>query len=134
MKTLPTLYELQFIDAAFFPCPEQKIARFTTKLIEAYQSSATLLEEIKTAAGPNKEALYKAARILDQDFSKYVKEKARKLILRANGWNVDVPLTSHYRQGRGKKRGRKPGRPKKLTGNSYYAAMGKKGGRPKLYG
>jgi len=75
MKTLPTLYELQFIDAAFFPCPEQKIARFTTKLIEAYQSSATLLEESKTASGPNKETLYKAARILDQDFSKYVKEK-----------------------------------------------------------
>jgi len=66
----------------------------------------------------------------------YVKEKARKIILRANGWNVDVPITSHYRQGRGKKRGRKRGRPKKnkLTGNSYYAAMGKKGGRPKLYG
>ena len=56
---------------------------------------------------------------------KYVKEKARKIILRANGWNVDVPITFHYRQGRGKKRGRKPGRPKKLTGNSYYAAKGK---------
>jgi len=55
----------------------------------------------------------------------YVKQKARKIILRANGWNVDVPITSHYRQGRGKKRGRKPGRPKKLTGNSYYAAKGK---------
>jgi len=61
---------------------------------------------------------------------KYVKEKARKLILRHNGWNVDVPITSHYRQGPKRKRGR----PKKLTGNSYYAAMGKKGGRPKLYG
>ena len=55
----------------------------------------------------------------------YVKQKARKIILRANGWNVDVPITSHYRQGRGKKRGRKPGRQKKLTGNSYYAAKGK---------
>jgi len=72
MKTLPTLYELDFIDAAFFPCPKEKIARFTTKLIEAHQSSATLLQEIKTAAGPDKETLYKAARILDQDFSKYV--------------------------------------------------------------
>ena len=72
---------------------------------------------------------------------KYVREKARKIILRSNGWNVDVPITSHYRQG--PKRAR--GRPKKnhLTGNSYYAAkkknlyyqdMGKKGGRPKLYG
>ena len=72
----------------------------------------------------------------------YVKEKARKLILRANGWNVDVPITSHYRQG--PKRGNS-GRPKKkhLTGNAYYAAkaqknfyyvdMGKKGGRPRIY-
>jgi len=35
----------------------------------------------------------------------YVQEKARKLLLRENGWNVDVPITSHYRQGpkRGKK-------------------------------
>tara|TARA_R100000656_G_scaffold18211_1_gene16819 strand:- start:168 stop:665 length:498 start_codon:yes stop_codon:yes gene_type:complete len=71
----------------------------------------------------------------------YVKEKARKLLLRQNGWNVDVPITSHYRQG--PKRGRKKYRKKYLTGNSYYAAkkkdlyyqtMGKKGGRPKLYG
>jgi len=61
----------------------------------------------------------------------YVKEKARKLILRSNGWNVDVPITSHYRQG--PKRTRKKYRKKYLTGNSYYAAMGKKGGRPKLY-
>tara|TARA_R110002051_G_scaffold90603_1_gene159621 strand:- start:869 stop:1351 length:483 start_codon:yes stop_codon:yes gene_type:complete len=64
----------------------------------------------------------------------YVREKARKLILSARGWNVDIPITSRYRQG--------PKRMKKhLTGNSYYAAkkknsyyqaMGKKGGRPKL--
>ena len=55
----------------------------------------------------------------------YVREKARKLILRQNGWNVDVPITSHYRQG--SKRGRKRGRPRKnkLTGNSYYAAKRK---------
>jgi len=51
----------------------------------------------------------------------YVKQKARKVILRLNGWNVDVPITSHYRQGPKRKRGR----PKKLTGNSYYAAKGK---------
>ena len=71
----------------------------------------------------------------------YVQAKLRKIILRKNGWNVDVPITSHYRQG--PKRGR--GRPKKkrLTGNAYYAAkgtknfyyqdMGAKGGRPRLY-
>ena len=52
----------------------------------------------------------------------YVREKVRKSILRHNGWNVDVPITSHYRQGPKRKRGR----PKKhLTGNSYYAAKGK---------
>ena len=62
----------------------------------------------------------------------YVQDKIRKVILRKSGWNVDVPITSHYRQG--PKRGRRRGKyKKKLTGNSYYAAMGKKGGRPKLY-
>ena len=54
----------------------------------------------------------------------YVKQKARKLILRLNGWNVDVPITSHYRQG--PKRGRKKYRKKHLSGNSYYAAKAKK--------
>jgi len=72
----------------------------------------------------------------------YVQAKVRKVILKKNGWNVDVPITSHYRQGpkRGSQRGKY--RKKHLTGNSYYAAkkknlyyqdMGKKGGRPKLY-
>ena len=70
----------------------------------------------------------------------YVQQKARKLLLRQNGWNVDVPITSHYRQG--PKRGRKKYRKKHLTGNAYYAAkkknlyyqdMGKKGGRPRIY-
>lgn len=39
----------------------------------------------------------------------YVQEKARKLLLQENGWNVNVPITSHYRQGpkTGKKRGPK---------------------------
>ena len=72
---------------------------------------------------------------------KYVREKARKIILRSNGWNVDVPITSHYRQG--PKKGKKRGPKKHLTGNAYYAAkaqknfyyqdMGKKGGRPRIY-
>jgi len=37
----------------------------------------------------------------------YVRQKIRKVLLRKNGWNVDVPITSHYRQGpkRGAKRG-----------------------------
>ena len=47
----------------------------------------------------------------------YVKEKIRKILLRNNGWNVDVPITSHYRQGpkRGSTRGpyKKRGRPRK---------------------
>ena len=63
----------------------------------------------------------------------YVKQKARKLLLKQNGWNVDVPITSHYRQGPKRKRGRPKYRKKYLTGNSYYAAMGKKGGRPRIY-
>ena len=49
----------------------------------------------------------------------YVQRKIRKILLRKNGWNVDVPITSHYRQG--PKRNRKY-RKKHLTGNAYYAA------------
>jgi len=76
----------------------------------------------------------------------YVQAKIRKVLLRKDGWNVDVPITSHYRQGPKRNRGR----PKKkhLTGNAYYAAkagkemkkrnlyyqgMGAKGGRPRIY-
>ena len=73
----------------------------------------------------------------------YIQAKIKKVLLRKNGWNVDVPITSHYRQG--PKRGRKRGKYKKkhLTGNAYYAAkakknfyyqgIGAKGGRPRLY-
>ena len=72
----------------------------------------------------------------------YVQQKIRKILLRKSGWNVDVPITSHYRQG--PKKGRKRGPKKKhLTGNAYYAAkakknfyyqgMGSKGGRPRIY-
>ena len=71
----------------------------------------------------------------------YVQAKVKKILLRKNGWNVDVPITSHYRQGpKKKKRGPKK---KHLTGNAYYAAkaqknfyyegMGSKGGRPRIY-
>ena len=37
----------------------------------------------------------------------YVQARIKKILLRKNGWNVDVPITSHYRQGskRGKRRG-----------------------------
>jgi len=27
----------------------------------------------------------------------YVQNKVRKVLLRKQGWNVDVPITSHYR-------------------------------------
>ena len=58
----------------------------------------------------------------------YVQQKIRKVILRKEGWNVDVPITSHYRRGRGKKRGR----PRKK--DVRMVLQGRKGGRPKLYG
>ena len=71
----------------------------------------------------------------------YVQAKVRKVLLRKNGWNVDVPITSHYRQG--PKRARRKYKKKHLTGNAYYAAkakknfyyqdMGAKGGRPRIY-
>ena len=76
----------------------------------------------------------------------YVQTRIRKIILKKNGWNVDVPITSHYRQG--PKRKRPKYRKKHLTGNAYYAAkagkemkkrniyyqgMGAKGGRPRIY-
>ena len=78
----------------------------------------------------------------------YVQAQIKKVLLRKNGWNVDVPITSHYRQGPKRKRGRPKYRKKHLTGNAYYAAkagremkkkniysqgMGAKGGRPRIY-
>jgi|7_EtaG_2_1085326.scaffolds.fasta_scaffold84424_2 hypothetical protein len=77
----------------------------------------------------------------------YVQNKVKKVLLRKDGWNVDVPITSHYRQ-RSKVKRTKPVGKKHLTGNAYYAAkagkemkakniyysdMGKKGGRPRIY-
>jgi len=67
----------------------------------------------------------------------YVQQKVRKILLRKNGWNVDVPITSHYRQGPKRKRGRPRKEKYRSThpaGNAYFTAIGKKGGRPKLYG
>ena len=76
----------------------------------------------------------------------YVQAKVRKVLLRKEGWNVDVPITSHYRQGPKRKKGRPKG--KHLMGSAYYAAkagkemkkrnlyysgMGAKGGRPRIY-
>ena len=62
----------------------------------------------------------------------YVQQRVRKIILRKEGWNVDVPVTSHYRQG--PRKGRRRGRPRKSPyDRAYYVAMGKKGGRPKMY-
>ena len=72
----------------------------------------------------------------------YVQQQVRKVLLRKNGWNVDVPITSHYRQGpkRGIKRGKyrkkfravkTVGRPRKK--DMSYVIRGSKGGRPRLY-
>ena len=44
----------------------------------------------------------------------YIQAKIRTILLRKNGWNVDVPITSHYRQG--PKRGNKRGPKKKRLG------------------
>ena len=81
----------------------------------------------------------------------YVQARIKKVILRKKGWNVDVPITSHYRRSErsNKRKGPKPKyRKKHLTGNAYYAAkagkemkkkniyyqgMGAKGGRPRIY-
>ena len=60
----------------------------------------------------------------------YVQTKIRKIILKKNGWNVDVPITSHYRQG--PKRTRKKYR-RTIPSDPYYSAMGKKGGRPRIF-
>ena len=64
----------------------------------------------------------------------YVQQKIKKVLLRKGGWNVDVPITSHYRTRVTrpyKKRGPKF---KGLTGNTYYAAKAKKnlGWSPKV--
>ena len=81
---------------------------------------------------------------------RYVREKVKKVLLRKSGWNVDVPITSHYRQGSRRASGRKRGKYKKkhLMGNAYYAdkarkemkkrnlyysGMGSKAGRPRIY-
>tara|TARA_R110002020_G_scaffold128925_2_gene288867 strand:+ start:1065 stop:1523 length:459 start_codon:yes stop_codon:yes gene_type:complete len=73
----------------------------------------------------------------------YVQQKMRKYILREEGWNVDVPITSHYRTRVNKSYEKRGPKFKGLTGNDYYAAkakknfyyqgMGSKGGRPRIY-
>ena len=60
----------------------------------------------------------------------YVQTKIRKVILRKNGWNVDVPITSHYRQGSKKGPYKKRGRPRKKYRKTFTGANGV---RPKLY-
>ena len=57
----------------------------------------------------------------------YVQRKVKKIILRKNGWNVDVPITSRYRQG--PKRGRKGKYRQNMTLN-----IGSKEGKTGLYG
>ena len=61
--------------------------------------------------------------------SQYVHEKVKNRILKANGWNLDESMRKTYRH---KPRIRKY-KKKHLTGNAYYAVMGKKGSRPRIY-
>tara|TARA_R110002020_G_scaffold263337_1_gene477742 strand:- start:154 stop:612 length:459 start_codon:yes stop_codon:yes gene_type:complete len=73
----------------------------------------------------------------------YVQGKMRKYILRKQGWNVDVPITSHYRTRVTRPYQKRGAKFKGLKGNAYYAAkaqksfyyqdMGAKGGRPRIY-
>jgi len=42
----------------------------------------------------------------------YVQQKIRKILLRKDGWNVDIPLTSHYRQGPKGENKKKLGKPR----------------------
>jgi len=72
----------------------------------------------------------------------YVRTKIKKALLRKEGWNIDVPITSHYRQGpkRGIKRGKykKKFRAVKTVGrpgkkDMRYVIRGNKGGRPRMY-
>ena len=80
----------------------------------------------------------------------YVQAKVKKVLFRKEGWNVDVPITSHYRQGSRRASARKRGKYRKTkpAGNTYYAlkaakemkkknlhyqGMGSKGGRPRIY-
>ena len=73
----------------------------------------------------------------------YVQAKMRKYILRGRGWNVDVPITSHYRsRATGTYKKQEP-KFKGLKGNAYYAAKAQKSlyyqdmcakvGRPRIY-
>ena len=50
----------------------------------------------------------------------YVQTRVKKVILRKNGWKVDVPITSHYRQG-----------PKRSKRGPYKKRSGR--GKPRLY-
>ena len=47
----------------------------------------------------------------------YVQQRVRKIILREEGWNVDVPITSHYRQA--PRKGKRRGRPRKNNGTRF---------------
>ena len=73
---------------------------------------------------------------------RYVHEKVRSKILKANGWNLDESMRNIYRQSSvRKKRGKY--KKKHLTGNAYYAmkatknfhysGIKSKGGRPRIY-
>ena len=56
---------------------------------------------------------------------RYVHEKVRSKILKANGWNMDESMHKMYRQSSVRKK-RGSYKKKHLTGNAYYAAKEKK--------
>ena len=75
MNKRPTLDEIQFIEAACFPCDQEKISRFTLTVIDTYQSTRILLDELKKAPGEeDKSVFYKEARRLDQEFCGFIKK------------------------------------------------------------
>ena len=77
----------------------------------------------------NKSSQFKTICELAGREPQYVYEKVRNRILKANGWNLDESMRKTYRH---KPRIRKY-KKKHLTGNAYYAVMGTKGGRPRIY-
>jgi len=95
MTTRPTLDEIQFIDAAFFPCGQEKIWKFTAKVTDTYQSTRILLDELKkTPEEEDKNVFYKEAKRLDRDFCEYIKTSGLILTWMTANKHPDAPKLS----------------------------------------